>query len=104
VDISRGGIQLRLRRRFERGSLLTLELKASNAEQSCTAIVRVVHVRAHGEGIWSIGCSFFRPLGAEDLAALLSSSQPEAQASGDTVVTRLAAITRAVKLPLRREP
>jgi hypothetical protein len=105
IDISRGGIRLRLRRRFERGAILAFELKGANATQSCTAVAKVIHVRAQGEGAWIMGCKFCNQLGDEELQGLLTSMQPETSSLSErpTVVTRRAAVTRMVKLPPRKK-
>ena len=105
IDISRGGIRLRLRRRFERGAILAFEVKGVNATQSCTVVAKVIHVRGLGEGMWTMGCKFFNQLTDEELDGLLTSMLPEASFISErpTVVTRRAAVTRQVKLPAKRK-
>jgi PilZ domain len=69
-DISRTGIGLSLRKRFEPGAVLLIELSESpkllrNLE------VRVVHATPDKKGRWIIGCTFARPLSAEEMQIFL---------------------------------
>ncbi len=92
-DISRGGVGLCLRRRFERGTILVIELPSVTAEgEPRTVIARVLHVqraspehwdwvdrvvqdassRALGvsraaEDRWFLGCALLSMLDKEDL-------------------------------------
>jgi hypothetical protein len=68
-DISLTGIGLLLGRRFEPGILLAVELPAEGAPQ--LLLVRVVHTRSQGEGIWLIGCELVNPLTEDELQAVL---------------------------------
>lgn len=71
-DISTGGIGLVLRRRFERGTGLVIELPGG--DEPTTVLVRVVHVKAQPGGAWALGCVFVSPLSDEELNALLHST------------------------------
>lgn len=73
-DISSGGIGLVLRRRFERGTGLVIELPGGGDEPA-TVLARVVHVKAQPGGAWALGCVFVSPLSDEELNALLQSTQ-----------------------------
>jgi hypothetical protein len=68
-DISRLGIGLRLGRRFEPGIILAVELPFEGAPQ--LLLVRVMHTRSEGEGVWLIGCELVNPLTEDELKALL---------------------------------
>jgi hypothetical protein len=70
TDISRGGINLRLPRRFEPGTFLTLELTSYPAEGAFMPLVRVCHVQEDGLH-WRLGCAWSRELAGEDLRALV---------------------------------
>jgi hypothetical protein len=72
VNISRGGISLHLRRRFERKAILALELSATDGRDSYTGLAQVVHVRSRTDGSWTIGCKFLHALSEEELHGLLS--------------------------------
>src|SRR4051794_37087348 len=70
-DISVGGVSLVLRRRFERGAGLAIELPGSPDGLPNTVLARVVHVRPQEGGVWVLGCSFVSPLSEEEVATLL---------------------------------
>ncbi len=72
-DISCTGIGLLLPRRFERGTLLTVELGEAAAGQTHLLLARVVHATAQPEGNWLIGCALTSPL-TEDEVQLLSTA------------------------------
>jgi len=81
-DISVGGVSLVLRRRFERGAGLAIELPGSPDGLPNTVLARVVHVRPQEGGVWVLGCSFVSPLSEEEVATLLPrpSAQPRVPA------------------------
>jgi hypothetical protein len=67
-NISRGGINLVVRRPFETGDLVTVELPSTEADTRYTVLACVVHVRALADGAWALGCTFSGELSADDLA------------------------------------
>src|SRR5947207_14623946 len=62
-DISLGGAKLNLRRRFEPGTGLAIELPGTGNGEAYTVLARVVHVRAQSDGTWLLGCRFISQLG-----------------------------------------
>jgi hypothetical protein len=56
-----------MKRRFEAGALLNLELPASPNEPTRRLAVRVVHASREMEGRWTIGCAFLSALSPEEL-------------------------------------
>jgi PilZ domain-containing protein len=74
-DISCSGIGLLLPRRFERGTLLTIELTETTAGQTRLLLVRVVHATPQPEGNWLLGCALTNSL-TEDEVQLLSGNTP----------------------------
>ena len=66
-DVSPGGISLLVRRRFEPGTLLTLELSARFDEVTRPLPVCVVHAAQESKSFWIIGCAFASTLSQEDL-------------------------------------
>jgi hypothetical protein len=74
-DISQSGLSLVLRRRFEPGSGLAIELPATATSPASTVLVRVVRVQQHA-GSWLLGCAFVSRLSEEELKTLLPASDP----------------------------
>jgi hypothetical protein len=70
-DISLGGANLYLSRRFEPGTGLAIEIPGSEGRDSYTVLARVVHVRSLGDGTWSLGCKFASDLGEEEVQRLM---------------------------------
>ena len=73
-DISRGGVGLLLRHRFEPGTALSIEIRGSGRPSLRAVTVRVVHVTPVVDGAahcWLHGCAFDRPLSAEAVEALV---------------------------------
>lgn len=68
-NISRGGIQLISPRRFEPGTLLSVELPATRREEGWTLLATVVRARPHGDSEWAMGCRFSCELESQQLAA-----------------------------------
>ncbi|SRR5581483_3581515 len=74
-DISCTGIGLSLPRRFERGTLLTIELTDTTGGQTHLLLARVVHSTAQPEGNWLVGCALTSSL-TDDEVQLLSGNTP----------------------------
>lgn len=70
-NVSAGGVNLLLGRRFEPGSLLVLELPASSDGDRSTQLARVVWVAADEWGSWRLGCVFLRALDHDDFQSVL---------------------------------
>ena len=71
VNVSASGVGLVVGEPVENGTLLSVELQAADGTCTRTMLSCVVHVRAHAEGEWALGCNFIRSLSEEDLKALL---------------------------------
>jgi len=69
-DVSANGIGLVSRRRFERGTILLLQVKEEGDASSPLLIGKVVHVTAQADGDWLVGCALIRALAQADLRAL----------------------------------
>jgi hypothetical protein len=79
LDISSGGFQLLLSRRFEAGTLLVVDVHDPADQATRMLVARVVRVASLTRGRWIHGCAFSVPLTAEDLDSLLKnpdSSRP----------------------------
>jgi hypothetical protein len=72
VDVSTEGVCLLLRRRFEPGARVSLELANGLRVFSCALEMRVVHVAPAGDGAFVLGGVFSRRLSHAELMALLS--------------------------------
>jgi hypothetical protein len=70
-DISTGGLGLWLGRRFERGTVLIVELPTVDEDSPRLMPVRVAHVTRAGPGQWIVGCAFVRRLSEDELQAAL---------------------------------
>jgi hypothetical protein len=70
-DISTGGIGLISTRRFERGTLLVIEVPDEEQITPSPMVGRVVHITQTESGDWLIGCQFVGPLSDGDVQALL---------------------------------
>src|SRR5256885_2898009 len=68
-DISAGGIRLILRRRFEPGTGLAIELPGT--DEGYTVLAKVVHVKATEGGSWALGCRFISALSETEVERLL---------------------------------
>ncbi len=69
-DVSNGGIGVLLARRFEAGTVLTIEFQVGSTGFTRLE-VRVVRVEAEGAGHWTHGCAFKHKLSDDELANLL---------------------------------
>jgi hypothetical protein len=73
-NISTGGLNLSMHRRFERGSGLAIELPGDDGTTS-TVLAKVVFVRPDPEGGWLLGCCFISELSEEEVQAVLQWDQ-----------------------------
>ena len=68
-DLSRGGIQIISSRRFELGTLISVELPAMHGQNALTVLACVVRAQPHGDSEWTMGCRFSCALDDEQLGA-----------------------------------
>jgi hypothetical protein len=65
-DVSRSGLGLLLDRRFEVGTVLTIDLPL-DPHCSYMVLARVAHATAQPEGDWLVGCVLLDPAAGEQL-------------------------------------
>lgn len=85
-DISTVGVGLVLKRRFEPGSGLAIEVPAVGDRAEETLLARVRHATRLPDGRWLHGCSFISELGDDELQSLLGLSgaqEPAGKAAAD---------------------
>jgi hypothetical protein len=81
-DISVHGMGLVLRRRFERGTGLAVEIPGPDGQPADTLLAKVVHISARKDGGWLLGCNFVSELSQDELRRLLdlaAAQQAEAE-------------------------
>jgi hypothetical protein len=61
-NLSAGGVGLALARRYEPGTVFTVEIEGDRRRPALTLKARVAHVHPEPEGHWFHGCTFFEPL------------------------------------------
>lgn len=69
-DLSTGNIGLLIKRRFEPGTLLAVELQSVTQDYSRTLVARVIQAKSQGGGDWIIGCILASKLDEDELEAL----------------------------------
>jgi len=67
TDISRGGLKVIAARRFEPGTVLSVELPAVSGEAALAVLACVVRAQPHGDKDWAMGCRFSGELSDEQL-------------------------------------
>lgn len=70
-DLSTGGVGIVVNRRFEPGTLLSVELQDAEQTVNRILLVRVVRVSADENGRWLLGCAFTSKLTDGELLALM---------------------------------
>jgi len=75
-NISQGGINLSVARRFERGAALAIELPGSPGEEAYTVLAKVVQITRDEDG-WSLGCTFVSALSDDEIERLIRYRKPE---------------------------
>jgi hypothetical protein len=78
-DLSVGGMGVVLRRRFERGAGLAVEIPETPTSPATTLLGRVVHTTSLPGGSWLLGCAFVSNLSEDELKRLLGLGQKEQQ-------------------------
>jgi len=69
-NLSAGGFSVRLARRFEAGTVLSMDVQGRDESILRTLLARVIHVTLQNDGSWLLGCAFTNPLSEDDLKAL----------------------------------
>lgn len=69
-DLSTANIGLLIKRRFEPGTLLAVELQSVTQDYSRTLVARVIQAKSQGGGDWIIGCILASKLDDDELEAL----------------------------------
>ena len=72
LELSSAGVRLLLRRRFEPGACVLVELANGARIFSCALVMRVAHVGEQGDGAFILGGAFARKLTQPELMALLA--------------------------------
>ena len=72
LELSGTGIRLLLRRRFEPGTWVILELANGARIFSLALVMRVAHLTEQGDGAFVLGGAFARKLAYQELMALLA--------------------------------
>src|ERR1019366_9234388 len=75
VDLSQGGLRMVLKRRFEKGTGLAIELPGTETRQPTIVFVKVVHLKAQGDGEWALGCKLISELSEEEMRSLLNATE-----------------------------
>jgi hypothetical protein len=70
-DLSTGGVGLAVNRRFEPGTLLSVELQDAEKTSTRTLLVRVVRITKEAQDCWVLGCAFTSKLTEADLLTLM---------------------------------
>lgn len=70
-DISLTGLRISLGRRFEAGTVLTLEILDEHGNSLANSLARVQWTRETLAKTWSVGCAFDRALSEDELDTLL---------------------------------
>src|SRR5436305_9060069 len=66
-NLSRNGIAVALKRRFERGALLAFQLEDRQRAVERRVYARVIHTRAEGKDTWVLGCVLAGELSDDEL-------------------------------------
>jgi hypothetical protein len=72
LELSTHGIRLELRRRFEPGATVLLELANGARVFSCALVLQVAHVAEQADGLYVLGGAFARKLTHRELTAVLA--------------------------------
>jgi PilZ domain len=70
-DLSTGGAGIVVNRRFEPGTLLSVDLQDAEKTSNRTLLVRVVRITKEGKDSWLLGCAFTHKLTDAELLTLM---------------------------------
>jgi len=70
-DVSTGGVGILVNRRFEPGTLLSVELQDAEKTAARTLLVRVVRLTQQDKDHWLLGCAFTSKLSESELLTLM---------------------------------
>ena len=70
-NLSTGGVGLLVNRRFELGTLLTVDLEDAERTSHSSLLVRVVHIAPEANNCWLLGCAFTHKLTESELLSLM---------------------------------
>jgi hypothetical protein len=76
-NLSAGGIGLILSRRFEPGTVLTIEVQDSPARSALQLLGRVIHATVRPGAGWLVGCEFAQELDDDELRSLREAVNPD---------------------------
>lgn len=82
-DISQGGARLVLKRRFEPGTGLAIELPG--ADEPYTVLARVIYVQRTEDGFWSLGCRFISELSDTEQDRVINWSPPKEEETPEVI-------------------
>jgi hypothetical protein len=83
-DVSVAGLGLVLKRRFERGVGLAIDVPETPTAPADTLLTKVVHVSDLPDGRWLLGCAFVSQLSEDEVQRLIAMGQGQmAQGGGD---------------------
>jgi PilZ domain len=71
-DISLAGVGLILHRRFDPGTLVTIELERPKRDSWESLPARVIHATSQPDGNWKLGCALVTALSEEELFGWLN--------------------------------
>lgn len=71
IEISRGGMLVAVRRRFEAGAILRVRVTRRSGGTTTTLLARVVHVRPEQGGQYYLGCRLAKDFNPDDFQAML---------------------------------
>jgi len=74
-DVSVAGLGLVLRRRFERGAGLAIDIPETATAPADTLLAKVVHVTTLPDGRWLLGCAFVSKLSDDEVWRLVAMGQ-----------------------------
>jgi hypothetical protein len=79
-DISREGVRLKIKRQFEPGTVLRLEVSINPEQTPMLLLAKVIHVMPNPDGSYALGCSLASPLSEEDLSRMI---EPNSSTTGE---------------------
>lgn len=69
-DISRGGVRLVMHHRFDKETILNIQMEGDDSQGTRVALLEVVHVEELPDGSFGYGCRFTKSLNDQEVARL----------------------------------